>query len=133
MARIPWRTRRDQDEFNEFVGIRYPKGTEWNQHATPAANTGATVTRAAPGSGFRHYITSISGSFTGGIPTEAIQMNLSNGAGTNFYLTACRERTAIVFPFPLELPEDSQASLFLAAGGVGISGRVTMAGYTLPT
>lgn len=101
---------------------------EWILTAT-ADNAAATVTK--PGeTGKNHYITSISGSFSGAA-VKLMTLKQDATVKGNFHVHNQRD---IVFARPVKFQSGASVELSLAASGTaGVIGAVVMTGYTLPT
>jgi hypothetical protein len=122
-------------EFVPLVAGKNPDATnfflpepvaEWTLTAT-ADNAVATVTRAAE-AGRRHYVTGVSGSFSAALIRL---MRLLTGAIVvgSFHVHNSRD---VEFATPIEVPENTAATLDLAASGtLGQVGAVVLRGYTI--
>ena len=96
---------------------------------TNADNATATATRAAPAGGIRHYITSISGSFTVA-QTTAKTLILKDGT-TEIARWYVFNSQPVIFASPIRLSAATAANLELAASGTGGQvGAATMSGFT---
>lgn len=92
-----------------------------------AAAGAASASRSAPSGGLRHFITSISASFSS---TEAgALLTLEEGASTEIGRWYVYDSFEIVFSSPVAVTPGLQAHADLAAG-TG-TGAVTMTGFTL--
>ena len=98
---------------------------EWSASAQ-ADNAGAVAVKAAE-AGKRHYITSITLSFTSVVGKSA---TLQDGATTVRRYQVAQERTEYFIP-PLRLGVNVAATLTLnASGTAGILGAANMSGFT---
>lgn len=100
-------------------------GAQWSVTAT-ADNAPATATR--PGeAGRSHYVTYVDGSYSAAVTGS--QMLLKDGASVvgDYFVHSAR---AIPLTYPLKIAEGNDASLILAAGGLGVKGATTLQGYT---
>lgn len=89
-----------------------------------AVNATATATRAAS-VGSAHHLSAIVASFSG---AATALLTIKQGA------TVLAEHYVVnaeVLPLPLKIAADSAVSAELAAGGVGITGKVAIVGYTV--
>ena len=95
----------------------------------PAANTAAVVTYAAS-SGLKHVITGIAWSYTGGIPSGSLKVE--DVSGTTVFVMGITEEGAgiITFPKPKKAAAANTAMIVtLAAGGSGVTGKVSVLNY----
>lgn len=93
-------------------------------------NATSTATKASPGGGSRHYITGVSGSYSGAGAAGKL-MTLKQGTTElgRWYVT---NQLSITFQRPIALDPATVANLELAASGTGgITGAATMTGYTI--
>lgn len=100
----------------------------WNEQAN-ATNATATATHAAA-VGFTHYLTAVLLSFSTATPSAPVAATIADGAGTiaTFYVV---QTTLLTFPRPLKMTSGNAVAVALPTGGVGVVGRVFIAGYTL--
>lgn len=92
-------------------------------------NAAATATKAAPGSGIAHYITSISAGFSGSV--SGATLHLKEGS-TVLGRWRVYDSLTLSFSSPIKLTPGTVANLELAASGTpGTVGDVTMSGFTL--
>lgn len=110
---------------NPLITTPSPQTTDWAAVAT-AANALATATRAAePGNS--HRITGVLASFSG---SSVALLTVKNGAAiiAQHYVT---NQSIITLPAPLKASIGNAVSAELAAGGVSITGTVTLLGFTV--
>lgn len=124
-------------------GVRYytPLST-WSVTNTPAANTQATVTKAAGGTTVRHVATSITACFVGTVTAAPVQINLrdgASGAGTILRTWFIGIPTAnggdCVNLSGLNITGSANTAMtleFVAAGGANTNETVTLTGYSTP-
>lgn len=90
-------------------------------------NAASTATQAAPGDGCRHFITSLSGSYS----AAAIKLLTLKQGTTVIGRWYVHNAFHIEFPTPVTLEPNTAANAELAASGTGgVTGAVTMTGYT---
>lgn len=101
----------------------------WNEYDS-ATNATATATRAAA-AGKNHVIYSASGSFSGSIATPVL-MQIKDGSTVIWedYIYDAKVMMPI-FPRGLRITEGAACSAVLAAGGIGIVGKVNLHGATV--
>lgn len=118
----------------------------WTETHAPAANNQATCTHAAPASGARHVVTSISASIVadGTAPTAAaVQLNLIGGTSGGTALlswamaipaTAGASCILTLSNLSIEIADGTAVTLeFAAAGGGDTRESVALTGYTKNT
>lgn len=95
-----------------------------------ADNAAATATKAADSNtAARHYITSISGSFSAAVAGKLMTLKQGATEKGRWYV---HNALVLAFDSPIELDANTAAELELAASGsAGQIGAVTMTGYTL--
>lgn len=99
----------------------------WIETANAAAGA-ASATRAAPPGGLRHFITSISASFSSPETTGAL-LTLEEGTSTEIGRWYVYDNFTITFPSPIQITPGDSVHADLAAG-TG-TGAVNLTGYTL--
>jgi hypothetical protein len=118
---------------------------DWSIWGSPAANTQATVTKAAGGAGVRHVVTSVSGTVTstttapaGGRISLALRDGIS-GSGTligiwDLPVAAAANSGASFALSGLNIvgsPNTAMTLEFAAAGGANTFESVTLTGYSI--
>lgn len=122
----------EETVFDAQHGVNYnrPAATPFSTadfHA-PAANTIAAITYPAA-AGKRHFLSGIAFSYSGGLPTGGSLVILVGGAIV-FSLDIIEEGENIISFNPIQFgTEGSALAIQLAAGGVGISGKVNALGH----
>jgi hypothetical protein len=98
-----------------------------NVHA-PASNTAAVVTYSAGGSGVAHVISGVAWSY-GGAPTSG-NLKIEDGSGTTVFSVDVTAAGPGFIPFnpPLKGTANTAMIVTLAAGGSGVSGKVSVLG-----
>lgn len=101
----------------------------WVEGAT-ADNAAATASRAAPAGGVRHFITSVSASFSASQSTKKLlELRYGSTVVASWYVA---DEVVLSFSSPIELPPGQVANLVLAASGTGGQvGAVVLTGHTL--
>jgi len=99
----------------------------WIETAS-ATNATATAARPAPAAGLQHFITSISGSFSGAVAGAQMRLLADAVELGRWYV---HDQFEISFPSPVAIGPASVANLDIAGGGAGVIGSVNMTGYTL--
>jgi hypothetical protein len=99
---------------------------EWSVTAT-AENADVIATRPAE-PGRSHYVTYVGGSYSGATSSGELKLWGSNTLLGDYFVHDVR---GIPLTFPLRLVQGAEASLSLAAGGLGVRGAVTLQGYTI--
>jgi hypothetical protein len=103
----------------------------WTALDAPAANVAAVATKAAGGSGRCHHVVGVYGSFHGGNPAAGTLLDIQDGATTVWEVAiSAAGPFAFAFPTPLRLSANATATARLGAGGAGVSGIVSLVGYT---
>lgn len=98
----------------------------WMQAGTAAANTAVTVTKTgAPGR--THYVTGFMLGYSDGAAAGLV--TLKDGPDTIglWYISGA---SSVTFDVPVRIRMGNNVSLTLAAGGTGITGAVTLMGFT---
>lgn len=127
------------------VGGRLNGFGDWSQGHTPAANTQATTSKAAGGTGVRHVCTSISITLLGGTSaptaafTEVYLRDGATGAGTILWeqtlgVPATAGATTTVNLAPLNIIGSSNTAMtleFSGASGANTVQSVAMSGYDI--
>ena len=92
-----------------------------------ATDAPVTASRAAPPQGLSHYVTSVSGSYSG---TAAGSLTLKQGSAiiATWYV---HDALVLSLSSPVLIAPGTAVSLELEAGGTGIDGAATLTGYTL--
>ncbi len=94
-----------------------------------ADNALATVTRTAPGNGLRHFITSISASFSAAVAGKLLVLKQGTTEIARWYV---HNQLHIVFDSPIEIDPARAISVELAASGTAtVIGAATVTGQTL--
>ena len=111
-----------------------PKGENWSVADEPAANTKATVSKAAETTGY-HVITGIQGSIGGGSASSHVSLRLKQGSTVLFSEGLINAAGAVskveLLGLNIKLDVNTTATAeFDAAGGSGTTERVSMQGYT---
>jgi hypothetical protein len=117
------------DSDNDSITVVNPHETaNWTATAS-ATNATATATKAAA-LGLTHYVTMVLLSFNTASPGTAVTATIVDGVSTlgTFYVV---QSAILNFSRPLKVTNGNAVSVALAAGGVGITGQVFLAGYTL--
>lgn len=99
----------------------------WTVMADSGLNLLATATRPAE-TGLAHHVVRITASFDQ-VPT--IARSLTVVAGTTLWGVFAGDPLDIEFGYPLPVPDSTAVSVNLTAGGIGVTGRVVMVGYTI--
>ena len=103
----------------------------WLALDAPMANTAASATRAAGGSGRCHHVVGVYGSFHGGNPAAGTLLEILDGATTVWKVAiSAAGPFDFSFPTPIKLSANAAATVRLGAGGAGVSGMVSLVGYT---
>lgn len=100
----------------------------------PAANTAAVVTYAAV-SGYRHCISGVAWSYSGGTPTGG-NLLVEDISGTTVFSIDITDQGAGFFIFPkpkISAAPGTALIITLAAGGAGITGKVSIPNHWLET
>lgn len=95
----------------------------------PAANTAAVVTYAAAGSRMHHVLSGIAWSYSG-TPTGG-NLKIEDGSGTTIFSMDITAAGAGYVPFtpPKRGSANTALIVTLAAGGAGITGKVSVLGH----
>jgi hypothetical protein len=102
--------------------------TSWAEEAN-ADNLAATATKAAAGTGTRHYVTGISGSFSAAAAGKELQLKDGATVIGRWYV---HDQLHVAFPVPIEISENAAAEAVLAASGsLAVLGAVTLTGFTV--
>jgi hypothetical protein len=103
----------------------------WMSLDSPVANTAASAARSAGGSGRCHYIAGVYGSYHGGNPAAGTLLEILDGATTVWKVAIVATGPFdFTFPTPLRLSPNATATARLSAGGAGVSGMVSLVGFT---
>lgn len=110
------------------MSVSMPRSTTFGfpsrTRATPAVNTAATVTLAAPGSGKRHMITQIDWSYSGAPTNATLTINL--GAETITYYVIVGGPGQLFFDEGLFGDDNAAVVVTLSAAGASVSGSVVV-------
>lgn len=114
------------------LGVQTATNTSTGDVHAPAVNTAAVVTYAADGSGLVHHITGIAWSYTGGNPTGG-NLKVEDGSGNVvFSMDIDVSGPAMVeFPMGKDGTPDTAMIITLAAGGAGVTGKVSVLNHSL--
>jgi|TARA_B100000925_G_scaffold287582_1_gene267108 hypothetical protein len=98
--------------------------------ATDADNNAtSTATRAAPSEGLSHFITSVSGGYSGAAAGKTLILKEGSTEVGRWYV---HDSFNLSFSSPIKLSPGTVANLELeASGSGGVTGAVTMTGYTV--
>ena len=110
------------------MSVSTPRCSDWISSVT-ADNANATATKAAPGVGISHYVTSVSGGYTS--TKSGLALILYSGAVelARWYVYDSKE---ITFDSPIKIPPNTVANLLVVASGTGgVSGTAVMTGYSI--
>lgn len=102
--------------------------TSWVEEAN-ADNAAATASKAAGGAGVKHYVTSVSGSFSAAAVGKELQLKDGSTVIGRWYV---HNQLHVTFPVPVEITANTAVSAVLAASGnLTEIGGVTLTGFTI--
>ena len=93
--------------------------------AAPAANTNAVVNYAAAGAGVQHCISGIAWSYSGSPTAGNLQVTDGGNIIFNIDITAAGPGVINFMP-PKKAAANSALAITLAAGGAGVSGKLSV-------
>ncbi len=95
----------------------------------PSANTAAVVTYTAGGAGWSHVISGVAWSYSG-TPTGG-NLKIEDGSGVTVFTMDITVAGAGFIPFnpPKKGTANTAMIITLAAGGAGVSGKVSITGH----
>jgi hypothetical protein len=101
-----------------------------NDVAAPGSNAAATITYAAGGAGVQHVISGIAWSFSA-TPAAATNLSIQDGSGNTVFSIDITSAGAGVVNFspPKKGTANSQMIITLAAGGSGVTGKLSVLGH----
>lgn len=93
----------------------------------PAANTAAVVTYAAGAAGVHHVISGVAWSYAGAAPTGG-NLKIEDGSGTTVFSIDITAEGPGFFTFPVPKAGSAATAMIvtLAAGGAGVTGKVSV-------
>lgn len=117
----------------EACSLTGPPGqsSTWTEVGTSAANAPVTVTHAAE-PGLAHQVTHIQAAFDVP-PTTGSIIELQEGPAftTILWHSFVSDDIYVDFSHPIEVNLGAAVRLVLNAGGAGVIGKITLAGYTV--
>lgn len=102
--------------------------SEWSVAGAAADNALASAERAAPATGNRHIITSVSAAFSAVVDGKLLEIKDGGAAGTVIYRTYVHSQRDLIFSRGLRCAGIARAEL-AASGGLAQLGVVSIAGY----
>ncbi len=97
--------------------------------AAPASNTAAQITYAAAGAGVSHAISGVAWSYSAA-PTGG-NLKIEDGSGNTVFTMDITAAGSGFIPFPVPKKGSANTALIvtLAAGGSGVTGKVSVLGH----
>ena len=114
-----------------------PQPTTWNLTGTSAANTAQTVTQTAAGAGVRNYLSGLTVSWSGGAPAAGANIQVKDGSTViwDCYIGQAggtQGSNDFEFTQPLRGSANTALSIVVAAGGSGVTTKVSAQGTVGP-
>lgn len=116
--------------------VTQPAATQFNLVGTSGANAAQTQTQAAPGTGLQNALSGLTVSWSGGAPAAGANVQIKDGATViwdSYYGQAGGTQGSNDFEFtqPLAASLNAALSIVVAAGGAGVTTKVSAQGVIL--